>query len=140
MDRAEVLEAIKNSPFAFLSTTEGGEPRVRAMEMYRVDQDGVIFYTSKRKDVYKQIEKNPVVEICVFDNKAFKEVRIRGKMESLEDVNLKKEICSKREFLNYLGKTEKEICDALAVMQLKGGKAMIWTMADTSKSSTYFDF
>lgn len=140
MNKSEILAAVKKVPYAFVATVEGNEPRVRGLEIFRADENGLIFYTARRKEVCKQMMQNPNVEICVFDEKAGMQIRIRGTMEPLEDNNLKKEICTQRQFLKYLGENEEEVCDALALFRLSKGKAAVWTMAAVTSQTTFTDY
>jgi pyridoxamine 5'-phosphate oxidase len=133
MDKKEILAFITENPMSNLATIDGKAPRVRGMETYRADENGLIFYTSKMKDVFKQIAKNPEVEVCYFAKGT--QVRVRGKMEILEDLALKKEIVSKRPFLKPF--YEKSY-DGMGVMRLKG-KATTWSMQNMGATTTYVD-
>ena len=57
-----------------------------------MDDNGIIIWTSKRKDVHKQLSNNPEVEICFCDLKNVTSVRVSGRVEQVEDLALKKEI------------------------------------------------
>jgi Uncharacterized conserved protein len=65
----EVYDFLKKSGTYYLATVDGDQPRVRpfgTIDMY----DGKLFIqTGKKKDVAKQIEKNPKIEISAcFEN------------------------------------------------------------------------
>lgn len=94
------------------------------MDTFRADENGLIFYTDKSKNVCKQILKNPEIEVCYFAKGL--QVRVRGKAEPVEDLDLKKEIVSKRPFY---GEMFEEDYKQMAVFRLKG-KATTWTMED----------
>jgi pyridoxamine 5'-phosphate oxidase len=126
MDKKEILAFIVKNPMGYLATVEDNKARVRGMETFRADEKGLIFYTSKVKDVYKQIAKNPEVEVCYF---AETQIRVRGKMEILEDLTLKKEIVEKRPFLKPIFENKYE---GLSVFRLKG-KATTWSMKQGGK-------
>jgi pyridoxamine 5'-phosphate oxidase len=122
MDKKEILALINEAHIGYLATVDGKAARVRGMETYRADDNGIIFYTGKMKNVYQQMAKNPDIEVCYFHKGT--QVRVRGKMEILEDMALKKEIVSKRDFLKpFVG----EDLAGLAVCRLRG-KATTWTM------------
>jgi uncharacterized pyridoxamine 5'-phosphate oxidase family protein len=133
MDKKEILAFIKENPAGFMATIEGNAARVRGMETFRADEKGLIFYTGKIKDVFKQIAKNPEVEVCYFAKGT--QVRVRGKIEIVEDMALKKEIVEKRPFLKPM--YEKSY-DGMAVLRLKG-KATTWSMQDMAAPKTYID-
>ena len=124
MDKKEVLAYITANNIGYLATIEDNKARVRAMDTFRADEKGLIFYTSKTKNVYKQMAKNPEVEVCYFAKGT--QVRVRGKIEMIEDLVLKKEIVNNRPFL---GSYSEEDYKDMAVLQLKG-KATTWTMQD----------
>lgn len=133
MDKKEILSFIANNNIGYLATVEGKTPRVRGMDTFRADNDGLVFYTSKSKKVFKQIAANPEVEVCYYAKGI--QIRVRGKMEILEDIDLKKEIVARRAFL---GDYSAEDFEDMAVCRLKG-KATIWTMQDGNGTSPFID-
>jgi pyridoxamine 5'-phosphate oxidase len=136
VDKKEILALINEISIGYLGTVDGNEARVRCMETFRADENGLIFFTSKLKNVFKQISKNPNVEVCYFTKGT--QVRVRGKMEILEDAALREEIIEKRPYLKPIYKNRSE---DLALMRLKG-KATTWTMtniADTVAPRTFID-
>jgi uncharacterized pyridoxamine 5'-phosphate oxidase family protein len=64
MTKTEILEFINANPTCYLATAENNKPRVRGMRMYRADGKGIIFQTSNVKDLCKQLNENPNVELC----------------------------------------------------------------------------
>ncbi len=128
MKKNEIFDFLNSNPVFYLATLDGGEPRVRGMLLYRADEDGIIFNTGKMKDLHKQLAANPRVEMC-FTNNKFEDliqVRVSGTLELVEDLELKKEIVEKREFLKPW--VEKRGYDFLAVYRMKKGVATVWTM------------
>src|SRR5512133_1276644 len=101
MDRHEIQAIINTNPVFFLATTEGGEPRVRAMLLYRADDKGILFHTGGMKDVCRQLRANPAVELCFFAQQQMVQVRVRGTARRIDDQQLKQEIVNSpgREFL-----------------------------------------
>jgi pyridoxamine 5'-phosphate oxidase len=139
MARSDILAAIKNVPVASVATIEANEPRVRVMEIFRVDETGITFYTAKIKEVFKQLSQNPSVEICIYDEKAQVQVRLRGRMEQVEDIRIKKEIMAARPFVKGQ-RTEEEALKGMAVFKLKKGKAALWTMAAAANPMVFAAF
>jgi pyridoxamine 5'-phosphate oxidase len=137
MTKAEVLAAINEARTAYMATVEGDKPHVRGMGMVKADETGIYFQAWKMKDVHKQIEKNPNVELC-YATKDGKQIRVSGKFEIVEDLALKKEIEAKRPFVTPIMK-EKGGYDIMAVYRMKHGKALVWTMADNFAPKTYID-
>lgn len=129
MNKKEILQFINTNPIFHLATVEGDTPHVRGMLLYRADEKGIIFNTGKIKDLYRQLSANPKVELC-FSNGIFEnliQVRITGTVEPLEDLDLKKEIVGKRDFLKPW--VDKVGYEQLAVYALRNGVATVWTMA-----------
>ncbi len=135
MDKKEILAFIKANPMGCLATVEGNKPHVRGMETYRVDENGLILYTGKTKDVYKQLVSNPEVELCYV--KEGTQVRVSGRVELVEDLAIKKEIVEARPFLKPL--VERNGWDPLAVYCLKNGTATTWSMQDMEAPKTFID-
>ena len=128
MNRKEIFEFLNVNPVFHLATIDGDMPRVRGILMYGADEDGIVFHTGKMRDLHKQLTKNSKVEMS-FNNGSDEDliqVRVSGAVEFVEDLELKKEIVQKREFLLPL--VEQMGYDFLAVYRLKNGTASIWTM------------
>ncbi|WP_246043788.1 pyridoxamine 5'-phosphate oxidase family protein [Geomonas edaphica] len=137
MTRNEILAFLNSNPIFHMATADGDIPHVRGMLLYRADENGIVFNTGKIKDLYRQLDKNPRVELC-FTNGIFEnliQVRISGTVEALEDLDLKKEIVTKREFLKPW--VEKVGYEQLAVYVLKKGNATVWTMSTNTDPKEY---
>lgn len=130
MIREEVFELMSKNPAFFLATVEGDQPRVRGMLLYKADKNGIIFHTGSMKEVYNQILKNPKVELCF--NGEGTQVRVSGKLELVEDNNIKDEISEHptRAFLKPWKESGelKNFYETFAVFRLKNGIATTWTM------------
>lgn len=133
MDKKEILAFITANNIGNLATVDGKAARVRCMDTFRADENGLIFYTGKSKNVYKQMVKNPDVEVCYFAQGV--QVRVRGKIETVEDMALKKEIVKNRPFL---GEYSEEDYKDMAVCRLKG-KGTSWTMQDGDAPAGFID-
>jgi pyridoxamine 5'-phosphate oxidase len=135
MTKQEIIAFLSDNPTCYLATTEGNIPHVRGILTYRTDENGIIFHTGTSKDLYKQIQKNPQVEMCFFDNKSGIQIRVSGKLEMLNDSALKEEIIGKRPFLKPM--VAERGMDYLVIYRLPQGKATIWTMATNLEPKTY---
>jgi pyridoxamine 5'-phosphate oxidase len=133
LDKKEILSFITTNNIGYLATTEGKAPRVRGMDTFRANETGLIFYTDKSKNVCKQMVMNPEVEVCYYARGI--QVRVRGKIEMVEDLALKKEIVSKRPFY---GEMSEEDYNDMAVFRLKG-KAATWTMQGGDAPEGFID-
>jgi uncharacterized pyridoxamine 5'-phosphate oxidase family protein len=64
----EVYDFLKECETYYLATVEGDQPRVRPFGTVDIFENKLYIQTGKSKDVSKQIQKNPKVEICAFGN------------------------------------------------------------------------
>jgi uncharacterized pyridoxamine 5'-phosphate oxidase family protein len=62
----EVYDFLKKCGTYYLATVEGDQPRVRPFGTVDIFDGKLYIQTGKVKDVSKQIQKNPKVEICAF--------------------------------------------------------------------------
>lgn len=60
----EVYDFLKKCQTYFLSTLEGNQPRVRPFGTVDIFEDKLYIQTGKIKDVSKQMQSNPKIEIC----------------------------------------------------------------------------
>jgi uncharacterized pyridoxamine 5'-phosphate oxidase family protein len=95
------------------------------MLLCSADENGIVFTTGKTKDLNKQLSVNPQVEMCFNNYQENIQVRIAGSVEPVEDLEFKKEIVAKREFLKPW--VEQMGYEMLSVYRLKNGIATIWT-------------
>ena len=137
MNKNEIIEFVNSNPIFHMATVDGDTPHVRGMLLYRADEDGIVFNTGKIKDLYRQLAVNPKVEMC-FSNGIFEnliQVRIQGTVEAIEDLDLKKEIVQKRDFLKPW--VDRVGYEQLAVYVVKHGVATVWTMATNIEPKEY---
>jgi uncharacterized pyridoxamine 5'-phosphate oxidase family protein len=74
----EVYEFLKKCGTYYLATVEEDQPRVRPFGTIEVFEGKLYIQTGKTKDVSKQIQKNPKVEICAFGEGTW--LRVSGKL------------------------------------------------------------
>ena len=74
----EVYKFLKEAETYYLATVDGDQPRVRPFGTVDIFEDKLYIQTGKSKDVSKQIQKNPKVEICAF--KGGEWLRVAGKL------------------------------------------------------------
>ncbi|HYA90584.1 MAG TPA: pyridoxamine 5'-phosphate oxidase family protein [Thermodesulfobacteriota bacterium] len=72
------LEFIKASPVFHIATVDGAKARVRPFSFIMKRNNKLYFCTNKTKDVYKQLKKNPDIEISDMGNNVW--LRIRGRI------------------------------------------------------------
>lgn len=55
----------------YLATVDGNKPKVRPLGFHLLYEDKIYFGVGTYKEVYKQLEKNPNVEIAAWDEEHF---------------------------------------------------------------------
>ena len=73
-----VNDFLKQAGVYYLATVEGDQPRVRPFGTVNIFEGKLYIQTGKKKDVAKQIEADPKVEICAF--KDGKWIRVAGEL------------------------------------------------------------
>jgi pyridoxamine 5'-phosphate oxidase len=135
MDSIKIFEFLNSNPVFYLATTEGNQPRVRAMLLYRADTAGILFHLGKNKEVHQQLQANPKVELCFHNASDGIQIRVAGEVFLDESLELKKEIVARHDFLKPM--IEKAGYEALGVYRMTGGIASTWSMATIGAPKTY---
>jgi uncharacterized pyridoxamine 5'-phosphate oxidase family protein len=63
----EVYDFLKKCGTYYLATVEGGQPRVRPFGTADLFEGRLYIQTGKAKDVSRQMQANPKIEICAYD-------------------------------------------------------------------------
>ena len=74
----EVYEFLKQCGTYYLATVEGDQPRVRPFGTVDIFEGRLYIQTGKVKDVSKQIQENPKVELCGFADGKW--LRVSGRL------------------------------------------------------------
>ena len=80
----EAYEFIKNAGVYYLATMEDDQPRVRPFGTVDIFEDKLYIQTGKSKEVSKQMQANPKVEICAFNGREW----LRIEAIAVRDENL----------------------------------------------------
>ena len=125
----EILEFIKECGVYYLATIDGDKPRVRPFGTFEIFENRLYIQTGKIKDVAKQIEKNPNVELCAF--KDGKWIRVSGKLKVDDRFEAKKDMLDKNPMLRRMydendGNTE--------VLYFESGEAVFSEFGKESRS------
>ena len=83
-----VYNFLKETKTYYLATMDGDQPRVRPFGTADLFEGKLYIQTGKSKDVYKQIEANPKVEICAC--KGLDWLRVAGTLVPDDRVEAKK--------------------------------------------------
>lgn len=124
----EVLEFLKNSGFYYLATVDGDKPKVRPFGTAEIFEDHLYIQTGKKKDVFKQIEKNNNVEISAFHDGKW--IRISGKLVIDERIEAKKNMLDKNPDLRSM---YDENDDNTVVLYFEEVKAIIYSFTEEAK-------
>ena len=135
MTKAEILEFVKKNPVFSLATIDGNQPRVRLIMLYRADENDIIFVTGKQKDLHKQLQANPAVEMCFYNHEKGRQVRIEGTVKMLDDLELKKQVVEDFSFLKPW--VESQGYEILICYCLQNGKASTSTMETNFEQKQY---
>ena len=76
MDR--IYEFLTACGYYFLATIDGDQPRVRPFGTVDIFEGKLYIQTGKVKNVSRQIQSNPKVELCAYDGEKW--LRISGKL------------------------------------------------------------
>ena len=124
----EVQEFLKECGVYYLATVDGEYPKVRPFGTAEIFEDHLYIQTGKKKDVYKQIEKNNNVELCGF--KDGKWIRVSGELVPDDRIEAKKDMLDKNPQLRGMYNEED---DNTIVLYFKNGKAIISSFTEPSK-------
>lgn len=136
MDKDELIDFFKANRFCHLATLEDGAPRVRGLNICRADENGILIQTWRSKDLNRQLERNPAVELCFNNNEAGIQIRVRGEVEPVEDAAEEEQVLAARPFLKKYVDEGQE----LALYRLKKGLAHVWTMAKNFAPKEFIEF
>ncbi len=132
--RDRALNFAREVQAGFLATSENNIPYVRGVLMWRADDSGLYFHTAKTKDLYRQLQENPVIEIAFYSphpEPVGTMMRVNGKIEFLEDSGLKRELIKDRPWLLSYGEIRDD--SLLAIFKIKDAKAKFWTNESNMK-------
>ena len=124
----EVQEFLKEAGVYYLATIDGDKPRVRPFGTAEIFEDHLYIQTGKKKDVYKQIEMNPNVELSAF--KDGKWIRVSGKLIPDDRVEAKKDMLDKNPTLRGM---YDENDDNTIVLYFENGVATISSFTEAPR-------
>lgn len=132
MNREEILARLNRPLSAYLATLDHGEPRVRGIQLYAVDQRGLLFQTGPMKAMYQELLANPKAEVCILDPETQAQYRVRGEFELSADMDLKREIVDHPSRF-YLKPWRASVGDevffaSIAVFRMRRATVQVWTM------------
>jgi uncharacterized pyridoxamine 5'-phosphate oxidase family protein len=130
MALVDCIQFATENGLGYLATTEGDQPRVRPMLLWRANEEGFYFCGLAPKNVWKQIEANPKVEVCFYNNasgpEGWRVLRVSGEAEFLDDLALKEQVLEDRPFYRDYGSGEPDD-PTYPVIRIPHGEAWFWT-------------
>jgi uncharacterized pyridoxamine 5'-phosphate oxidase family protein len=131
----EYIKFANDNPICYVATTDGAQPRVRALLMLYANETGFYFTTFSPKEFSSQLKSNPKVELCFYNNPAelqnAKQMRVTGEAEFLHDKEALDKAYETRTFLEDI--TGKELRPIIEVFRIPSGEAHFWTLMDALK-------
>ena len=83
MTLEQVYDFLREAGTYYLATVDGDQPRVRPFGTVLLWDGKLCIQTGRKKDVAKQIKKNPKVELCAFKDGTW--LRVSGEMVELDE-------------------------------------------------------
>ena len=125
----EVCDFLKKCGVFYLATVDGDKPRVRPFGAINIFEDKLYNQTGKVKNVSKQMQKNPNIEICAFNEGKW--IRIEAQVVTDDRVEAKKSMLDENPNLrNMYSETD----DNTEVLYLKNDTAIISSFTEEAKT------
>ena len=106
-----VYQELKKVGVFYISTMDGDQPRVRPFGTIHIFEDKLYIQTGKSKDVSKQIQKNPKVELCGFTEGKW--IRLAGELVRDDRIEAKKSMLDAYPSLQNMYSAEDENTEVL---------------------------
>ena len=128
----EVYNFIKNANTYFLATVDKDKPKVRPFGSINIFEDKLYIETSKLKDVSKQIENNPNVELCALSDGKW--LRLSGTLVRDERMEAKISMFENNPILKKFYKVDS---DKTEVLYFKNATAIIYSFTEEIKKINF---
>ncbi len=125
----EVYRFLKDCGVYFLATAEGDQPRVRPFGTVNLFENRLYIQMGKVKNVSKQIQANPKVELCAFKDGRW--LRLSGELVRDERVEAKKDMLDHYPELRSM---YDENDDNTEVLYFKSGTAVFSSFTEPPKT------
>jgi uncharacterized pyridoxamine 5'-phosphate oxidase family protein len=126
----EVVDYLKSTPVHYLATVgTDGKPKVRPFQFMLEEEGKLYFCTSNRKDVFKELQSQPWIELCA-SGKNHSWMRLKGKAVFSKDIGLRAKVLEANPLVKSLYKSAENpafeifyVADAIATMYDFSGNA-----------------
>ena len=125
----EVCDFLKECGTFYIATVDGDQPRVRPFGVVNIFEDKLYIQTGKVKNVSKQMQKNPKVEICGFKDGIW--VRLEGKVVRDDRIEAKKSMLDANPVLKKMYSAED---DNTEVLYFENAKATFYSFTDEPRT------
>ena len=123
-----VYDFLKSCNTYYLATVEGDQPRVRPFGTVDIFEGKLYIQTGKVKDVSKEMQANPKVEICAFNGEKW--IRVAGEVVRDDRVEAKEHMLDSYPNLKTLYRADD---DNTEVLYLKNATATISSFTEEAK-------
>ena len=124
-----VYDFLKAAGTYYLATAEGDQPRVRPFGTVDIFEDKLYIQTGKSKDVSKQIQANPKVELCAFAGGKW--LRVAGRLVRDDRVEAKRHMLDSYPQLKAMYSAED---DNTEVLYLKDASATFSSFTEAPRT------
>jgi len=124
----EIREFLKRCGVYYLATIDNNMPRVRPFGTIEIYDNHLYIQTGKSKDVSKQININPNVELCGFIDGKW--IRVSGKLIIDDRIEAKKYMLDNNPSLRSM---YNEYDSNTEVLYFESGKAIIYSFSEEPK-------
>ncbi len=132
----EYSSFFKKNPICAFATTNGNEPSVRPVQLMFENQGKLYFCTANTKNMYKQIQTNPNIELSTSSKDYITTLRIKGKATFSKDTSLKQRIIEENALVRSIYKTADN--PTLEVFTIEHGTATFQYLNGTPPKTTNF--
>lgn len=129
MSYEDIIAFAKQNPICSIATVDGDQPHVRGFLSVFFDDNKIYFTTGATKNVFKQLSKNPKVELCYLARDFSKMMRITGKIEVVDDRTKKQKLIDEMDYLRGFKADDPNYI----LLCLSYGKARFWTLANNMR-------
>ena len=124
----EVYDFLKKCGVFYIATIDNDKPRVRPFGALNIFEDRLYLQTGKSKNVSKQLQANPNVEICGFTEGKW--IRLEGKLIRDDRLEAKVSMLDNNPELKNMYSAED---DNTEVLYFENAKATIYSFTEPPK-------
>ena len=124
----ETWKFLKDAGTYYLATIDGEVPHVRPFGTAEIFEGKLYIQTGKKKNVSKQIQKNPNVELCAF--KDGKWIRVSGQLVRDDRIEAKEDMLNKNPNLKSMYSATD---DNTEVLYFKNAKAVFSSFTEEDR-------